>query len=68
MSTAMSSQSKALLEQLRPRARHAGMDLVAQAGIEVSAWAFKRDPKNPVRFKSPLTPGALPDAKRGCED
>ena len=43
----MSSQLQAVLEQLRPRSRHAVMDLVAQAGIDVSAWAFKRDPKNP---------------------
>lgn len=57
----MSSQLQALLEQLRPRARHAVMDLVAQAGIDVSAWAFKRDPKNPERTVPVAEPRANPN-------
>lgn len=64
----MSSQFQAALEQLRPRARHAVMDLVAQADIDLSAWAFNCDPKDPARFKSPLTQSALADARRRCAD
>jgi 5-methylcytosine-specific restriction enzyme A len=37
------------------------MDLVAQAGIDVSAWAIKRDPKNPERSVPVAEPRANPN-------
>jgi 5-methylcytosine-specific restriction protein A len=48
------------LEQLRPHARHPVMDLVSQAGIDVSAWALKVDPKNPGRTIPVVQPRANP--------
>ena len=49
-----------LLEKLRPDARHAVMDLVAQARIDVSAWAVKVDPKNPGHAMPVAQPRANP--------
>jgi 5-methylcytosine-specific restriction protein A len=57
----MKADLPALLERLRPRARHAVMDLVAQAGIDVSGWALKRDPKNPERTVPVAEPRANPN-------
>ena len=57
----MTSPLQAVLEQLRPRAHHAVMDLLAAAGIDVSAWAFKRDPKNPERTVPVVVPRANPN-------
>lgn len=44
----MDASIAATLAQLKPTHRHAVMDLVAQAGIDVGPWAFKRD-GTPVR-------------------
>lgn len=56
----MGSHLLTTLERLRPRARHAVMDLVAQAGIDVSAWAFKQDPTDPGRTLPVAEPRANP--------
>ena len=57
----MNADLNALLEELRPRARHAVMDLLAHAGIDVSGWATKRDPKDPDRTVQVVEPRANPN-------
>lgn len=51
---------RSALDDLRPTARHSVMDLVAQAGIDVSRWAFKRDPKDSARTLPVAEPRANP--------
>lgn len=57
----MSADLLATLRQLQPRSRHPVMDLVAQAGIDVSGWAFKRDPKDPQKTVPVAEPRANPN-------
>ncbi len=51
---------RSVLNDLRPTARHPVMDLVAQAGIDVSGWAFKPDPKDSTRTVPVAKPRANP--------
>jgi len=60
MSLAMIDDLRSVLADLRPTARHSVMDLVAQAGIDVSGWTFKPDPKDSTRTVPVAKPRANP--------